>query len=254
MPPVFTTFAILIGLLAAIIVGLSKTALPGAGLVAIPLVATVVEGRLLPGTTLPILIVADLFAVTWYGKHARWDLLKSLSSWVSIGFAAGISFFIVVGAATRGLEIVIALIILVMVGLQLYKLTTGSSALPSTQSSGVYGLAGGFTTFVSNAAGPVMNTYLASLKLSKEQMVGTSAIFYFAVNVSKIPFYLALGKWSDGGQFFTWDSLKYDLMIVPGIFLGVFLGRKLFEKIPQKVFLLAVLVLSGLGALKLLLF
>ena len=78
----------------------------------------------------------------------------------------------------------------------------------------VYGSAGGFTTFVSNTAGPIMNTYLVRLGLDKHEMIGTSAWFYFVVNVTKVPVYLALGAWSAGGHFFTAESLAYDLVLV----------------------------------------
>ncbi len=248
----FTLEAILIGLLAAFVVGLSKTAIPGAALIAIPMLATVVEGRLVPGASLPILMTGDLFAVTWYHHHTRWDLLKTLSLWVTVGFSFGITFFVVVGTATRSLEITIGLIVLLMVGLQISKMIQTSPPTDHKPPVSLYGTTGGFTTFVSNSAGPIMNTYLASLRLSKEELVGTSAIFYFVVNISKIPFYLALGQWTEGGRFFTWESLKYDLIILPGVLVGVVVGRWVFALIPQKTFLLIVLILSGIGALKLL--
>lgn len=248
----FTLGAIATGFAAAFIIGFSKTALPGAALIAIPMLATVVEGRLVPGASLPILLAGDVFAVAWYHSHTRWDLLRPLSLWVGVGFFFGIVFFIVVGAATRSLEIAIGLIVLLMVILQVYRMLAGDDGEQKNPVAPPYGAAGGFTTFVSNAAGPVMNTYLASLRLSKEEMVGTAAVFYFAVNLAKIPFYLALGEWSDGGRFFTWDSLTYDALVVPGVLVGVVLGRKAFGVIPQRTFLLLVLILSGGGALKLL--
>ena len=67
----FTLGNVILGSVAALIVGMSKTAFPGAGLVATPIVATIVTGRAIPGTTLPILLAADLFAVTWYGRPPR---------------------------------------------------------------------------------------------------------------------------------------------------------------------------------------
>ncbi|MEE9416547.1 MAG: sulfite exporter TauE/SafE family protein [Acidimicrobiales bacterium] len=248
----FTAAAILTGLAAAFIIGFSKTALPGAALIAIPMIATVVEGRLVPGASLPILLAGDVFAVAWYRRHTRWDLLRPLSLWVGVGFALGVTFFIQVGAATRSLEITIGLIVLLMVVLQVYKMRAGNERSDPDSPAAPYGIAGGFTTFVSNSAGPVMNTYLASLRLSKEELVGTTAVFYFVVNLAKIPFYLALGEWSDGGRFFTWDSLSYGALVVPGVLVGVVLGRRVFGIIPQRAFLFLVLVLSGLGAIKLL--
>ena len=78
---------------------------------------------------------------------------------------------------------------------------------------------------MSNSAGPVMNTYLVGLGLGKDEQVGTSAWFYFVVNLSKIPFYLALGAWTTGGSFFTGESLLWNLCLVPAIVVGVYLGR-----------------------------
>ena len=249
----FTLEALLAGALAAYIVGLSKTGVPGSGLIAIPLFATVFEGRLIPGATLPILIVADVFAVRWYRQHTRWDLLKPLAGWVGLGYVFGIAFFVVVGSATRSLEVAIGGIVLVIVAIQLWRMFRGAPAREADMATAAaYGTTGGFTTFVANAAGPVINTYLAGLALPKHEHLGTSAWLYFAVNVSKIPFYIALGELTTGGRFFTWDSLLYDLIVVPAIVLGVFSGRSLFHRIPQRAFLLTVLVLSAGGALKLL--
>ena len=253
-PVVFTVEALVAGALAAYIVGLSKTALPGSGLIAIPLFATVFDGRLIPGATLPILICADLFAVRWYRQHTRWDVLRPLATWVGVGFAVGIAFFVVVGSATRSLEVTIGGIVLVIVAIQLVRMFHQAPVRPATMTTAAtYGTTGGFTTFVANAAGPVINTYLVGLRLPKHQHLGTSAWLYLVVNVSKIPFYVALGEWTEGGRFFTVDSLLFDLAVVPAIVLGVYSGRSLFQRLPQRVFLVGVLVLSAAGAVDLLL-
>ncbi len=250
----FTAGNLILGSLAGLIVGLSKTALPGAGLVATPLIAAIVTGRAIPGTTLPVLLAADLFAVTWYSRHARWDLLRPMIISVSVGFAAGATFFSIVGSATRPIEVVIGVSILLMAAIQTWRLVGRQlPATPTPLAASVYGSTGGFTTFVANAAGPVLNTYLVRLGLGKQEMVGTSAWFYFAVNVAKVPVYVALGAWSDGGQFFTRTSLAFDAALIPAVVVGVFGGRALFHKLPERAFLIGVLVLSAAGAIKLLL-
>ncbi len=250
----FTAGNLILGSLAALIVGLSKTAFPGAALVATPIIALVVTGRAIPGTTLPVLLAADLFAVTWYSRHARWDLLRPMIISVSVGFAAGAAFFAIVGSATRPIEIVIGISILLMAAIQTWRMTGRQEpATPTPLAAAVYGSTGGFTTFVANAAGPVLNTYLVRLGLGKQELVGTSAWFYFAVNVAKIPVYVALGAWSGGGQFFTRTTLAFDAALLPAVVVGVFGGRTLFHKLPERAFLIGVMALSAAGAIKLLL-
>jgi uncharacterized protein len=251
---VFTAGNLILGSVAALIVGLSKTAFPGAALVATPIIATIVSGRAIAGTTLPILIAADLFAVTWYGRHTRWDLLRPMIIAVTFGFAAGAGFFAVVGSSTRPINLVIGVSVLLMAALQSWRMVHRQAPVaPTARAAAVYGSSGGFTTFVANAAGPILNTYLVRLGLGKDEMVGTSAWFYCAVNIAKIPVYLALGYWTTGGKFFTGTTLGFDAVLFPAVLIGVFSGRRLLHKLPEQAFLIGVLVLSAAGAIKLLL-
>ena len=245
----FTPAGLLAGALAALFIGLAKTGLPGSGLVAIPLIALVVDGRLIPGATLPLLIAADLFAVAWYRSHTRWDVLRPLGVFIGLGYVAGIAFFVILGSANAELERSIGLILFVVILLQLWRTYRASEPGVRAPAIAAYGTAGGFTTFVANAAGPVINTYLASLRLPKHEFLGTAAWLYFVVNLSKIPFYLALGSWTDGGSFFTVESLAWNVVLVPAIFAGVYAGRLVYNRFPQRVFLLAVLLLSAAGSL-----
>jgi uncharacterized protein len=158
-----------------------------------------------------------------------------------------------VGNSVRTIDVVIGVIIVVMVAIQLWRMVRRRPPRhPTPRDALIYGTAGGFTTFVSNSAGPVMNTYLVGLGLDKHEQVGTSAWFYFAVNVAKIPCYLALGWLTAGGHFFTAESLLWNLAMVPAIVAGVFLGRAVFRRIPQQAFVIVVLVLSAAGGIKLL--
>lgn len=250
----FTAETLALGALAAFLVGLSKTGLPGSALVSIPLFASIVEGRLIPGITLPVLIVADVFAVAWYRQHARWDVLRPLAPWIGLGYAAGSAFFIAVGSATGQLETAIGVIVLAIVVLQTWRMIrrTAARAIRPAEVA-AYGTTGGFTTFVANAAGPVLNSYLVGLRLDKHELMGTSAWMYLVLNLSKIPFYVALGTWTDGGAFFTAESLLFDLALVPAVLVGVYAGRALFHRIPQQAFVIVVLVFSALGAARLIL-
>ena len=73
----------------ALLIGLSKTALPGAGILAVPLAAMVMPARESIGMVLPMLIFADLFAVAWYRRHAQWSHLLRLLPWTVTGLGVG---------------------------------------------------------------------------------------------------------------------------------------------------------------------
>ncbi|NJM17103.1 MAG: sulfite exporter TauE/SafE family protein, partial [Bacteroidales bacterium] len=52
----------------AMLIGASKTGIKGAGMVAIPIMATFFGGKVSAGLVLPLLLVADSFAVTFYSR------------------------------------------------------------------------------------------------------------------------------------------------------------------------------------------
>ena len=89
----FTVGNLILGSIAALIVGCRRRHSPEQRLIATPIIATIVSGRLIAGTTLPILFAGDIFAVIWYGHHTRWDHLKPMVIPVSVGFTAGAIFF-----------------------------------------------------------------------------------------------------------------------------------------------------------------
>lgn len=67
---------------------------------------------------------------------------------------------------------------------------------------------------IGNAAGPVLNTYLLSSRLSKDHFIGTAAWFFFLVNLFKLPFHIWI--WHT----VTVDSMMLNLAVIPAIALG----------------------------------
>jgi len=78
-----------IGAAAALLVGISKTGVPGIGIMVVPLLGIGFGGRLGAGVMLPLLIMGDVFAVAWYRRHAQWNKLIGLFPWVVVGMAGG---------------------------------------------------------------------------------------------------------------------------------------------------------------------
>lgn len=109
-----------------------------------------------------------------------------------------------------------------------------------------YGVLGGFTTMVANAAGPVMALYLLSAGFRKLSFLGTSAWFFLIVNVCKVPFSAGLGLIDRG-------SLLLDAALVVFVLPGALLGRACVGRLNQQLFERLVLAATVLGGLHLLL-
>ena len=86
--------------------------------------------------------------------------------------------------------------------------------------------------------------------------MGTNAVFFFLVNVSKIPLMLAvtqiktlLGFDADDAQIMNATTFLLTLIFAPGIILGGYLGRQFYKMIPEKVFVPFILVVNFITAI-----
>lgn len=244
----FPTSAILLGVAAALLIGFSKTGMPGAGIPAVALVAEVFreDTKLSVGAILPLLILGDLFAIAYYRRHADWKRLLSLCPYVVAGMVP--AYLVLRFVDDDFLRVAIGVLILVLLLLHVVRQRYGFEHVSDrwwfTATSGSLA---GFATTVSNAAGPVMGIYLISQHADKRQFLGTSAWFFFLVNVSKIPGYAALGM-------MTHRTLAFDLLLAPVVAAGALVGVRILKRIPQAVFDLLVLALAGVAALRMVFF
>ncbi|MGO1543560.1 MAG: sulfite exporter TauE/SafE family protein [Gulosibacter sp.] len=239
-----TVWALL--LLAAFFVGVSKTALPGINTISIAIFAAVMPAKESTGALLVLLIVGDIFALWSYRKHADLKALIKLIPAVVAGLILGALFLWL--ADDGSVQRVIGVILLLVVAVTLWQ-RYRKSGEPSDKAAAVarvgYGSLGGFTTMVANAGGPVMSLYFLASKFSVKTFLGTAAWFFAIINLAKLPFSIGLGL-------ITPESLVLDLVLVPGLIVGAFLGRWVAHRIKQEVFEIAVLVLTVAGAIYLL--
>lgn len=244
-------------LVAAAFVGLSKTGVPGAGVVIVPLMAVAFSGRSSPGALLPMLLFGDLFAVAWYRRHARWPILLGLAPWVVVGVAAGAGTLWWMGtspALARGVERLIAALVLGMVAIHLLRGRLGDRLQPHSLGGRILaGVAAGYATTVSNAAGPVTNLYLASARIPKEEFMGTAAWFYLIFNLLKLPIFAMLTALQPQAPMVTRSSLAMNALAVPAILIGCYAGRAIFRRLSQAWFEDLVIGLATITCLYLLL-
>ncbi len=146
----------------AVMVGTTKTGMPGLGILIVPLMALVLPTRQSTGILLGILILADLFAVTYHRRNARWGHVLRLLPAAFAGIVAG--YFGLKFVNDQQLKPIIGGIVLVMLGVNYWRTRArGEDAPVPTQwwFAIVLGFMAGVTTMMTNAAGPVMIIYLS---------------------------------------------------------------------------------------------
>lgn len=104
-----------------------------------------------------------------------------------------------------------------------------------------YGIGAGFASTIANAAAPVMNLYLLSRRLTKEQFVATGAWFFLVINLAKVPIY----SWH---HLFSRASLVFDVFMVPAVACGAFTGLWIVHRVPQRVFEILIVLLTAISA------
>ena len=247
--------------LGAYLVGLSKTGIAGLGVLSVALFASALPARESTGIVLVVLIAADIVAVTAYRHQVSWPHLARLFPWTAAGVVLG---FLVMGQINgQTTQRLIGLILVVLVIVQFVRnrqnaakakagqagaaeTSPDANGQPHMVASASAGIGAGFTTMVANAAGPIMIIYLLAMHLPKMIFMGTSAWFFFAVNLFKVPFSYSLGL-------INFASLHISVPLIPFAVAGAVTGRVLIKYIDQKLFELLAMGLTLLAGIRLLL-
>jgi uncharacterized protein len=240
-----TFLSILLATASALLVGLSKTGLPGVSILAIVLMTNAYphDAKYSVGAILPVLLAGDVFAVAWFRRHADWGRLVRLLPWVLVGMIPGV--FVLYYYQGNQLRPIIGWLVLGMLAVELCRQRFGWEHMPHRWwFAAATGFLAGFTTFVANAAMPVMTIYLASQEFDKHKFIGTAAWFFLILNVSKVPPYCAM-------KMLSWDMLPLAAALTPLTILGALLGVYVLARIPQRYFDTLALLLAGIAALQL---
>jgi uncharacterized membrane protein YfcA len=237
-----------LGALAAFLVGISKTGIPGLGIMTVALFALIFPARESVGLTLVILICGDLVAVATYRRDADWPQLIKLFPWAMAGVVLG--YFALGRIDDIQMRHLIGVILL---GLVIFQYIRSRRSAPSDSETPpvkpwlapLAGVTAGFTTMVANAAGPIMVLYLLAMRLPKIAFVGTAAWYFFCLNLFKVPFSASLGLINPA-------SLGTSLWLGPFAMLGALIGRPIVQRLNQRVFELIALALTFVAALAML--
>ncbi|MBS0631733.1 MAG: sulfite exporter TauE/SafE family protein [Verrucomicrobia bacterium] len=234
-----------LAVIAALAIGISKTGIGGVAMLAVVIFAQLLPAKQSSGVVLPMLVLADVVAVTLYRRHAQWNYLWKLFPWTAAGVVAG--YFALGHIDDHQAKVLIGVIVLGMLGLHLWRRrhATGEEPERAWWFAPVMGLLAGFTTLVANAAGPLMAIYLLAMRLPKLAYVGTGAVYFMLMNWFKVPFMVKL-------DLINGPSLWLNLWLAPAVLIGTLLGKKILAGIDQRRFENLALGLAALAGVKLL--
>lgn len=237
------------------LIGLTKSGFgAGVGLLIVP-VLTIAVGHLhgytpsdALGLMLPLLVVGDLLAVWQYRKLFSMDIVKHLLPGTVLGVVVGgvmLWWFknhtpkLAVGLIKTeiGIECVF------LVGLYWWRQWRGvqTKLMKEPLRSHLTGAMAGTSSTLANAAGPIIATYLLPLGLDRQLFVGTSAIYFFTVNVLKLPAFYYAGHFARMSPTF---SLQFLPLVILGALAGFWVNKRVSDKVFGKIVYMTTFVLG----------
>jgi uncharacterized membrane protein YfcA len=224
----------------SLFVGMSKAGVPGISMVVVPIIAMLFGGKQSTGVLLPLLIMADVFGVSYYHRHANWKHILKALPWAIVGVV--LAMF--VGNIVNDIQFkqIIAVVIFTSIAIMIWRDKTKKKIPNKWLFAALMGLGGGFATMIGNAAGPIFAIYLLALHLPKKEFIGTAAWFFFIINLIKFPLHV-----------FSWKTINVDTLLLnistlPLIALGAFIGIVIVKNIPSNAYRWIVIAVTVLSA------
>lgn len=222
---------------AVILTGLAKGGFAGMGALAMPLLVFAVDPVRAAAILLPILIAQDAVSVWAFRRSVDWRVLawmlpgSVLGIWLGYVFAAGVSPLAVM-AAVGGISALFGA----------YRLWAERRPVPEEARrwpewiGSLFGAASGFTSQIAHAGQPPFQFWVLPRVRSRDMLVGTTALYFAAMNWIKVPAYAALGQ-------FTRDNLLASAVLLPLAMLSTAAGVWLVRRISPARFFTAINVL-----------
>ena len=237
-----TNFEWLLAFSGAILLGIGKAGLKGIGIVIVTIMAIVFGGKQSTGVLIPMMVIADVFAVIYYHRHTQWKFLIKLLPSMVIGVLLGV--WLGNDISDILFKQLMAVLILGIIVVMIYMDRKKTNEIPSSKIfSNSIGLLSGFTSMIGNLAGSFSTIYFLAMRLPKNEFIGTAAWLFFIINVFKLPFHIFVWKTVSS------ESLIINLILVPGIIFGFYVGIKLVKLINNEIYRKFILLVTGIGAI-----
>ncbi len=219
-------------------VAISKSGFGGAlGSLSMPIMLFVLPPKLALGVLLPIFLITDIWVVYIWRKHVHWRFVIIMCLFAIAGQLTGWLLFDYLSNAM--LKAAIGVIGVVTAVNYLWRLVRPRAELAEDmarrlmarlwpRAAGWCGLSG-LTSFVALTGGIPAQVFLLPHRLARQAFVGTMSVFFFVINLFKLPFYGDLGLFSAG-------SLTLSLLLLPCVPIGVYFGKWLNEVVSDRLF------------------
>jgi uncharacterized membrane protein YfcA len=233
MPLDPTTIAVGAALLvAAFVKGTTGFGFP---LIATPMVALLLDIRIaITILILPNILmdVAQIFRGSFPGaiiQRFKWLLLLTV-----LGVFLGTKVLVML--PLWALNLSLGVMVLVFVVSNFFRFELAIPPRLERVYSPAIGLAVGFLNGMTNAAGPVLASYLYSLKLPKTEFVRSISTIFMITKISQLA---AVSTWN----LFTFETLRLSAGVTVFVMLGFYFGLKTQERVNQKTFNRGLLVI-----------
>ncbi len=233
---------LLLALFGAVCIGLSKAGLAGTATLNVVLMAKIFGAKPSVGIVLPMLIVADFLGYLLNRKGGSWRQILPMIPPAIAGVVLG--WWLLDRIDNSVARVTIGWIILALLGFNLVLRAKRAELLELTRHrtfSWGMGFLSGTVTMLANAAGPVMTVFLLSQRLEKREHLGVFCRFFLFINLFKLPF-------SKSAGIITVPSLWTNLVLLPGVLLGIALGWQILKRIQQDAFEGVLAWLTGFAA------
>jgi uncharacterized membrane protein YfcA len=232
---------------AVVMLGLAKGGFAGAGAAAMPMVALAISPVRAAAILLPILIVQDVVSVWAFRRTCDKRILAIMLPGAALGIFLGYLL-----AAKVSASVILGVLGALSILFALYRLYLSHGApaqapkphapIVDAALGTIAGIASGFTSQVAHAGQPPFHMWVLPKNLSRDSLVGTTALFFAIINWLKVPAYIALNQ-------FTPANLATTAVLMPAAIAGTFAGVWLVRRVDaERFYTLIYLMMIVVGA------
>lgn len=201
------------------------------------------------GLMLPLLVVGDVLAVWQYRRRFSPQLILKLLPGSVIGVLVGWALLSWFNAQDKTVaialvEIEVGLESVGLVSLHWWRTRHGDLAAlarPTWPRGGLTGLLAGTSSTLAHAAGPIIALYLLPQKLDRAVFVGTSANYFFLLNLAKLPAYW---RSHDMNRATLVLSARTVPLVIAGALFGLWLNRRINDRAFSRIIYLVTFFLG----------